>query len=167
MPFFNACASSSSIRCQWEATLEAGKPGWNDSDLANLKMYFDRHYGIWSPAKIKDALLTAASERVFHPIKDYLDGLPVWDGTERVDRLLIDYFGAEDNPYTRAIMRKTLVAAVARIYEPGIKFDYILVLNGPQGIGKSTFFAKFGGKWFSDIKGFSTLVVYVGDNLID
>ncbi len=126
------------------------KPGWNDSDLANLKMYFDRHYGIWSPAKIKDALLTAASERVFHPIKDYLEGLPVWDGTERVDRLLIDYLGAEDNPYTRAIMRKTLVAAVARIYEPGTKFDYILVLNGPQGIGKSTFFAKLGGKWFSD-----------------
>lgn len=126
------------------------KPGWNDSDLANLKMYFDKHYGIWSPAKIKDALLTAASERVFHPIKDYLEGLPVWDGTERVDRLLIDYLGAEDNPYTRAIMRKTLVAAVARIYEPGTKFDYILVLNGSQGIGKSTFFAKLGGKWFSD-----------------
>lgn len=126
------------------------KPGWNDSDLSNLKMYFDKHYGIWSPAKIKDALLTAASERVFHPIKDYLEGLPVWDGIERVDRLLIDYLGAEDNPYTRAIMRKTLVAAVARIYEPGTKFDYILVLNGSQGIGKSTFFAKLGGKWFSD-----------------
>lgn len=126
------------------------KLGWNDSDLANLKMYFDKHYGIWSPAKIKDALLTAASERVFHPIKDYLEGLPVWDGTERVDSLLIEYLGAEDNPYTRAIMRKTLVAAVARIFEPGIKFDYILVLNGTQGIGKSTFFAKLGGQWFSD-----------------
>lgn len=126
------------------------KPGWNDADLAHLKMYFDRHYGIWSPAKVKDALLTAASERVFHPIRDYLNALPVWDGTERVDSLLINYLGAEDNPYTRAVMRKTLVAAVTRIYEPGIKFDYILVLNGPQGIGKSTFFAKLGGKWFSD-----------------
>ena len=126
------------------------KPGWNDADLAHLKMYFDRHYGIWSPTKVKDALLTAASERVFHPIRDYLNALPVWDGTERVDRLLIDYLGSEDNPYTRAVMRKTLVAAVTRIYEPGIKFDYILVINGPQGIGKSTFFAKLGGKWFSD-----------------
>ena len=133
-----------------ELPWEQVKEGWNDADFANLKMYLDRHYGIWSPAKVKDALTTAASERLFHPIRDYLDALPVWDGTERVDRLLIDYLGAEDNPYTRAIMRKTLVAAVARIYEPGTKFDYILVLNGPQGIGKSTFFAKLGGKWFSD-----------------
>lgn len=129
---------------------EQVKEGWNDADLANLRMYYDKHYGIWSPSKIKDALLTAASERVFHPIKDYLYQLPVWDGTERVDSLLIDYLGAEDNKYTRAVMRKTLVAAVARIFEPGIKFDYILVLNGPQGIGKSTFFAKLGGAWFSD-----------------
>lgn len=129
---------------------EQVKDGWNDSDHSNLKMYLDRHYGIWSPAKVKDALITAASERVFHPVKDYLEGLPVWDGTERVDSLLIDYLGAEDNKYTRAVMRKTLVAAIARIFEPGIKFDYILVLNGPQGIGKSTFFAKLGGAWFSD-----------------
>ena len=126
------------------------KSGWNDADLAQLKMYFDRHYGIWSPTKVKDALLTAASERVFHPIKDYLDSLPPWDGIKRVDTLLIDYLGAEDNSYTHAVMRKNLCAAVARIYEPGIKFDYILVLNGPQGIGKSTFFARLAGKWFSD-----------------
>lgn len=133
-----------------ELPWEQVKPGWNDADLANLKMYFDNHYRIWSPAKVKDALLTAASERVFHPIRDYLDALSAWDRVERVDRLLIDYLGAEDNSYTRAVIRKTLCAAVARIYEPGIKFDYILVLNGPQGIGKSTFFAKLGGKWFSD-----------------
>jgi predicted P-loop ATPase len=129
---------------------EQVKDGWNDSDHSNLKMYLDKHYGIWSPAKVKDALITAASERVFHPIKDYMEGLPVWDGRERMDSLLIDYLGAEDNNYTRAVIRKTMVAAVARIYEPGTKFDYILVLNGPQGIGKSTFFAKLAGQWFSD-----------------
>lgn len=92
------------------------KQGWNDADLAQLKMYFDKCFGIWSPVKIKDALLSAATERSFHPIKEYLDRLPEWDGTERIDMLLIDYLGADDNLYTRAIMRKTLVAAVARIY---------------------------------------------------
>ncbi|KAF1086305.1 Virulence-associated protein E [Sporotomaculum syntrophicum] len=126
------------------------KPGWGDADFAHLKMYFDGHYAIWSPNKVRDALLTAASERVFHPIRDYFNALPAWDGIERVDRLLIDYLGAEDNGYSRAVIRKTLCAAVARVFEPGIKFDYILVLNGPQGIGKSTFFAKLGGRWFSD-----------------
>lgn len=64
--------------------------------------------------------------------------------------ILIDYFGAADSKYTRAVMRKTLAAAVARIYEPGKKFDSVLILNGPQGVGKSTFFSKLAGDWFSD-----------------
>lgn len=126
------------------------KPGWNDSDLANAKVYFERVYGIWSPTKFKDALLAVvSSNRVYHPIKKYFSRLK-WDGKERIDTLLIDYFGAADTPYTRAVIRKTLVAAVARIFEPGKKFDSILVLNGPQGMGKSTFFAILGMEWFSD-----------------
>ena len=126
------------------------KPGWGDADLACAKMYFERIYGIWSPTKFKDALLgVVSSERVYHPVKEYLDGLS-WDGVERLDTLLIDYLGAEDTPYVRAVTRKTFVAAVARIYEPGTKFDSILVLNGPQGIGKSTFFARLGREWYSD-----------------
>lgn len=126
------------------------KPGWNDSDLANAKVYFERVYGIWSPTKFKDALLAVvSSDRVYHPIKKYFSRLK-WDGKERIDTLLIDYFGAADTPYTRAVIRKTLVAAVARIFEPGKKFDSILVLNGPQGMGKSTFFAILGMEWFSD-----------------
>ena len=109
-----------------------------------------RQYGIWSPTKFKDALLAVvAAERIYHPIKDYFAGL-TWDGVPRLDSLLIDYCGAEDTPYTRAVTRKTLCAAVARVYEPGRKFDSILVLSGPQGIGKSTFFAKLGGAWYSD-----------------
>jgi len=126
------------------------KPGWSDTDLACAKLYFERTYGIWSPTKFKDALLgVVSSERLYHPVKEYLGGLS-WDGTERLDTLLIDYLGAEDTPYVRAVTRKTLVAAVARIYQPGIKFDSILVLNGPQGIGKSTLFARLGGQWYSD-----------------
>ncbi len=95
------------------------------------KLYFERVYGIWSPTKFKDALLGVVS-------------------AEGLDTLLIDYLGADDTPYVRAVTRKTLVAAVARIYRPGVKFDSILVLNGAQGIGKSTLFARLGGQWYSD-----------------
>lgn len=73
-----------------------------------------------------------------------------WDRVTRVEKLLIDYFGAEDNSYTKAAMRKTLIAAVARTYHPGVKFDSALILVGAQGIGKSTFFSKLAGSWFSD-----------------
>ena len=126
------------------------KPGWADADVANAKLYFERVYGIWSPTKFKDALLAVVSaERQYHPIKDYFATLR-WDGTERLDTLLIDYLGADDTPYVRAVTRKTLTAAVARVYEPGIKFDSILVLNGPQGVGKSTFFSLLGRQWYSD-----------------
>ncbi len=126
------------------------KSGWSDADMAGLSAYIDRVYHIFSPAKLKNALLTATSERSFHPIKDYLEKLPAWDGKKRLDTLLIDYLGAEDSTYTRAVIRKALVAAVARVYEPGIKFDYIMVLAGSQGVGKSTFFSRIGGNFFSD-----------------
>jgi len=126
------------------------KPGWNDTDLACAKLYFERTYGVWSPTKFKDALLAVTSaERLYHPITEYLSTLK-WDGVPRIDSLLIDYLGAEDTPYVRAVTRKTLVAAIARIYKPGVKFDSILVLNGPQGLGKSTLFAILGKQWFSD-----------------
>ncbi|NCC15723.1 MAG: hypothetical protein EOM28_05160 [Clostridia bacterium] len=126
------------------------KEGWNDSDNAALKVYISNKYGVYSPTKTKDAILAVAAERAYHPIKEYLDNLPSWDGIDRVETLLVDYFGATDNSYTRAVTRKTMVAAVARIYHPGTKFDSVLILNGPQGIGKSTFFAKLAGHWFSD-----------------
>lgn len=129
---------------------EQMKGGWNDSDNAALKVYLSNKYGIYSPTKTKDAILAVAAERSYHPIKEYLDHLPEWDGTDRVETLLIDYFNATDNSYTRAVTRKMMVAAVTRIYHPGTKFDSVLILNGPQGIGKSTFFAKLAGDWFSD-----------------
>lgn len=126
------------------------KPGWSDTDIACAKLYFEKTYGIWSPTKFKDALLAVTSaERLYHPVKNYLSQL-TWDGIARLDTLLIDYLGADDTPYVRAVTRKTLVAAVARIYRSGVKFDSILVLNGAQGMGKSTLFALLGKDWFSD-----------------
>lgn len=126
------------------------KEGWNDTDDAALAVYLNRVYGLYSPTKMRPAILAVAAERAYHPIREYLEHLPQWDGSPRVERLLVDYFGAEDTSYTRAVTRKTLVAAIARIYQPGTKFDSVLILNGPQGIGKSTLFSKLAGQWFSD-----------------
>jgi len=126
------------------------KSGWNKTDEASLAGYIDLNYKLYAPGKLKEAALKVAVERSQHPVKDYLLHLPKWDGIKRVDELLIKYLGADDNIYTREAMRKTLVAAVARTMTPGIKFDTVLVLNGPQGIGKSTLFSKLGGKFFSD-----------------
>ena len=126
------------------------KSGWSDADMACAKLYFERVYKIWSPLKFKDALLAVtSSERVYHPIKEYFKTLK-WDKVSRLDTLLVDYLGAKDNIFVREVTRKTFCAAVTRIFEPGKKFDSILVLCGPQGIGKSTLFSKLGKEWYSD-----------------
>ena len=126
------------------------KSGWSDADMACAKLYFEKVYKIWSPLKFKDALLAVtSSERVYHPIKEYFKTLK-WDKVSRLDTLLVDYLGAKDNIFVREVTRKTFCAAVTRIFEPGKKFDSILVLCGPQGIGKSTLFSKLGKEWYSD-----------------
>ena len=132
----------------------SGVSQWVDADDAALRYYLERVYGIAAKDKIFDAVNVVAGENAFHPVREYLDSC-TWDGVPRVETLLIDYLGAEDNAYTRAVTRKTLVAAVARIYKPGCKFDYMLTLRGRQGLGKSAFIGKLGGQWFSDT--FSTM----------
>ena len=123
---------------------------WRDADDAQLISYVDTNYGTFSQRNYVIAVTKVADDRSYHPIREHLQSLPPWDGTPRLDTLLVDYLGAEDTEYVRAITRKTLCAAVARVYNPGMKFDHILVLNGPQGVGKSTLIAKLGGDWYSD-----------------
>ena len=123
---------------------------WRDADDAQLICYIDASYGSFSQRNYDIAVTKAADDRSYHPIKEYFAGLPVWDEIPRVDTVLIDYLGAQDNGYVRAVTRKALCAAYMRIYHPGIKFDYITVLNGNQGIGKSTLIAKLGMEWFAD-----------------
>lgn len=128
-----------------------------DSDVSNLRYFLKCNYGFNTAlSNIEDALNVIYEANRFHSVRDYLSGL-VWDGKERLDTLFVEYLGAEDMPYTRAVTRKALTAAVARVYEPGIKFDNMLTLVGPQGLGKSTIIDKLGGKWFSDSFSFHML----------
>ena len=124
---------------------------WVDADDSSLRHYMERMYGLTKRECIGDAVEIVMRENGFHPIREYIQGLK-WDGRARIDTLLIDWLGAEDTIYTREIMRKWLVAGVARVFEPGIKFDTMLILVGAQGIGKSQFFNRLAHKtnWFSD-----------------
>lgn len=123
---------------------------WRDADDAQLISYVDENYGTFSQRNFDIAVAKVTDDRSYHPIREFLQALPEWDKVKRVDTLLIDYLGAADNKYVRAVTRKTLCAAACRVLNPGCKFDTMLVLNGSQGIGKSTLIAKLGGEWFSD-----------------
>lgn len=120
-----------------------------DVDYSGVRNYIECIYGIVSSQKVDDALALEIEKKKFHPIIKYIKSLQ-WDGTPRINTLLIDYFGAEDNAYTRAAIRKMLCAAVTRVFHPGTKFDTALILVGPQATYKSTFVKKLGKNWFSD-----------------
>lgn len=122
---------------------------WTDTDDANLRVWLEKHYDITGKEKIADALTAVLTRHSYHPIRDYLNGL-TWDGVPRLDRIIIDYMGAEDSELNRAMSRKHFVAAVARVFNPGCKYDYCLIMSGAEGIGKSTLLRVMGGKWFND-----------------
>lgn len=120
-----------------------------DADESNLRHYMELIYGINSKQKTEDALTVVQRRHKYHPVKDWLNSLE-WDGAKRAETLFIDYLGAENTNYVKQVTRKTLTACIARIMEPGCKFDNIPVIIGPQGIGKSTLIRRLGHKWFSD-----------------
>jgi putative DNA primase/helicase len=120
-----------------------------DRDDDNLEHYLEKAYKITSTNKLEKALSVVYERNLFHPIRNSLNGI-TWDGEERVDNLMIDYMGAEDSAYVKAVTRKTLVAAVARVFQPGVKFDYVLTLIGDQGKRKSSLLKKLGKDWFTD-----------------
>jgi predicted P-loop ATPase len=122
---------------------------WSDTDNNGLYWYLERYWGITSRGNIDSALDIHASAHAFNEVQDYINGLQ-WDGTPRLDTLFIDFLGAADTQYNRAVCRKSFTAAIARAMAPGCKFDNMLILAGPQGIGKSTLLDKMSLGWFND-----------------
>lgn len=86
---------------------------------------------------VRDAVSQLCIQNSFHPVRQMLDAL-AWDGVPRLDHILVRYFGAEDTPFIRKVGAITLIAAVRRVRQPGVKFDQALILEGPQGSGKSS-----------------------------
>ena len=127
---------------------EGDRP-FDDSDMANLRHMLSRDFGISGKDKVDDALSYVKNSWRRHPIKEYLLSLK-WDGVKRLDRIFIDYLGAEDTPLHRAVGAMGFTAAVERIFAPGCKYDYCPMIIGPEGCGKSTLLQTMGGDWFSD-----------------
>lgn len=126
---------------------------WEDEDDSGLRHYLEKVYGIKRAAPtIEDACKLVFKENRFHPVKEYLNSLE-WDDTCRVEMVLINYFGAEDNIYTRAASRIFICGAVARIYNPGCQLDYVTTIVGKQGIRKGTFYRKMAkhDEWYTEL----------------
>lgn len=126
-----------------------GRRQWTDIDDAGLRHYLERTQNITGKEKILDAVALCAHKHTFNEVNAYLIGLK-WDGIKRLDTAFVDYLGAIDSAYTRTATRKSVVAMIARAMDPGCKYDYMPILAGPQGLGKSTFLSILGQRWYSD-----------------
>jgi len=119
-----------------------------DKDIIALKKYLIDTYHVDFPkATLDDGVVSFAHENSFDPVYNYLTSLK-WDGKKRLDSWLTTYLGVEPTDYSQVVGRMTLAAACARINKPGIKYDYMLILEGPQDIGKSMAVATLGGQWY-------------------
>lgn len=131
--------------------LENAGPRLDDDAFDDLYLQIEREYYLkLMVADFRRIVRAAARRNRFHPVRRYLDRLQ-WDGLERIDRWLIDYAGAPDTPFVRAVCRIVLIAACRRVRDPGCKFDEMLVLESHEGFEKSTAFEVLAGRqWFSD-----------------
>jgi predicted P-loop ATPase len=125
---------------------------WTDAHAINCKFYLAVQRKFEVPISlIHEAAAVVAHHDTTHPVREFLESLE-WDGKRRLDRWLSTYAGVSDTEYSRTVGRKTLVAAVSRAFKPGCKFDYMLILEGAQGIGKSQICKVLGGEWYGDIQ---------------
>lgn len=124
---------------------------WTDEDTIQCRYHLSRVKKFDAQSElIVAAVINAASQRRNHPVRNYLNAL-VWDKKPRLDSWLAEYCGVNDSPYSKAVGSKTILGAVARVFQPGVKFDYMLVLEGDQGTGKSSVCAALGGPWYGDL----------------
>nr|DAY05056.1 MAG TPA: virulence associated protein E [Caudoviricetes sp.] len=120
----------------------------DDYDFSSIMLHLERTYRLRiSENQLRHVLRDLVQERKHDFVQEYLEGL-VWDGTPRVEFALP---GVEDSPHTRLVARKVLVAAVARTFEPGIKWDNMLMIYGPEGIGKSWWIEKMSRGWYNSL----------------
>ena len=123
---------------------------WEDIDTTGCKAVLEMSFLKPSKETTLDAVAFVAKRDAFHPVRDYLDALQ-WDGVARLDQMAILYMGADDTPFARLATAKFMIQAVARIQEPGCLARAMLILEGEQGIRKSTFANElFGHDWFAD-----------------
>ena len=132
----------------WDPSITKARE-WRDNDDTMLTEWLQIEAINVSSGIAAEAVQAVAYENSFHPVLIYLEGLS-WDGEPRLDRWAIDYLGVADFEYVRAVSSKWMISAVARIYKPGCKADCALVLEGPQGIGKSTVLRNLSTPWFTD-----------------
>lgn len=124
---------------------------WNDTDTALATAWLSREAEVHVQPNITGrAVYAVAQQRRFHPVTDYLNSLE-WKGTPRLDKWLHNYLGAPDSEYSSAVGIRWMISAVARVFEPGCKADHALVLEGKQGVGKSTAVELLASApWYSD-----------------
>lgn len=110
---------------------------WNDGDDSNLRCSIENKYGLYHLQKYYDAFNVVARSKSFHPIKELIEA-GEWDKKPRIDRFLVDILKCEDTNYHREVSRMIFYGGIHRLYQPGCKFDYMPILIGKQGCGKST-----------------------------
>lgn len=131
----------------WDGTFQRD---WTDRDFSEVRTMMDSYFEVtFSTNNLMDAIISESRRHAFHPVKEYIEQ-ESWDGKERIASLMIDYLGVEDSAYSREVTKLFFAAAVARIYKPGCKYDYVIVVDGKQGIGKSTFFRLLAPDYFTD-----------------